>query len=137
VVTDTGDEAAPRRDRLVTMQRIGVINARGSTKRITMPFFLTKYTLIGVFGDVPEPAAPTTAMSREQVRACNMHRLRAERWYNRAHMSKRTGIGPTFITEMERGYRAITIKTIDRIAAGLALAPSQVLAELDAPLTAR
>ena len=46
-------------------------------------------------------------------------------------MSEVTGIGPTFITEMERGLRSISIRTIDRIGAGLGMASATVLAELD------
>ncbi len=43
------------------------------------------------------------------------------------------GLCPSLFTEMERGRRAISLKTIDRLAAGFKLESWQVLADLDRP----
>lgn len=133
VITDTGVETEPRNVQQVTMRRVGTNTAAG-LKTITVSFFLTKYKLVGVFDGIDEQAQPPPPPTgREALRAWNMHRIRAERGWKLKRMARDTGIGSTFITEMERGTRAISIRTIDRLADGLKLASSAVLAELDRP----
>jgi len=130
VVFDISGDGEPRSQMTVSLRLEGSTDALGR-KVLTMPFFLASYTLADDQQGFLAAPAPAPEMTPRARRAANMHRLRRERGYTRSHMSKRTGIGPTFITEMERGKRSISIITIDRLGAGLGLASSAVLAELD------
>lgn len=129
VVIDIGDEAEPRAVRKVKLRREGSVHAR-AVKAVTIAFFLSQYTLVGMLGD-STPLLVQAPKDTLGLRAWNMLRLRTERGYKLVDMSKRTGIGKTFITDMECGNRSISIRTIDRLAKGLKLASWQVLAELD------
>ena len=73
-------------------------------------------------------------MDRRSRRAWNLRRLRVARGWTLKNMSEETGIHSTFITDMELGEKAISIRTVDRLADALQSSPSQVLAELDAPV---
>lgn len=77
--------------------------------------------------------APVPALDLEHLRAWNMRRMRTDRKMNVKTVHELTGISETFIMEMERCTRSISIKTVDRLAKGLKLASWQVLAELDRP----
>lgn len=132
VVLDIGDQSQPRSMRDIKLRRVGAKDDRGS-KVITLVFFLDKYKLVGVYeASMPTIAAPPGTMDKEERRAWNLHRMRLERGLTHRDVFKKTGLGPSLFTEMERGHRAISIKTIDRFAAGIKLEPAAVLAELDA-----
>jgi hypothetical protein len=130
VVLDIG-EGYPRKGRPIRLRQLGTVTSE-AVKVVTIEWFLTSYTFVGTLDaeDQPVPLEPPGA---EGLRAWNLRRLRTSLGLAIRHMSRRTGVGGTFLTEMETGRRAISIRTIDRIAAGLGLAPSKVLAELDAP----
>ena len=130
VVIDISGDGEPRSQRTVTLRLEGTTDEVWR-KVLTMAFFLASYTLAEDQHGFIARVSPAPEMTPQARRAHNMHRLRRERRYTRAKMSKVTGIGPTFITEMERGLRSISIRTIDRIGAGLGMAPATVLAELD------
>jgi len=130
VVVDVSGDGEPRSQMTVALRLEGTTDALGR-KVLTMAFFLATYTLAeDQQGTLAAPAVAPEMTPRAR-RAANMRRLRRERGFNRARMSQQTGIGHTYITEMECGSRAISILTIDRLGAGLGMASSAVLAELD------
>jgi transcriptional regulator with XRE-family HTH domain len=45
-------------------------------------------------------------------------------------LAERTGLHPTFISNVERGYRVPTLPTLIRIARGLDVAPSTLIDDL-------
>ena len=73
-------------------------------------------------GEARAPAA-------DDLRATNLRRLRGAR--NSEALGRLCKINASHLREMEAGRRPVTIKTIDRLAAGLCMTPAQVLAELD------
>jgi len=64
-------------------------------------------------------------------RAANLRAMRKCRGMTTVEMGRRCGVLPNFLVEMENGQRSISIRTIDRVARGLGVASSVVLAELD------
>lgn len=133
VVLDSGDQGQPRAMREVKLRRVGSHDERGS-KTLTLAFFLDRYKLVGVYDSaMATVAAPAGPLSVVERRAWNLHRMRLERGLTHREIFKRMGLCPSLFTEMERGHRAISLKTIDRLAAGFKLASWQVLAELDRP----
>lgn len=130
IVVDISGDDEPRSQRTVALRLEGTTDA-SERKVLTMAFFLATYTLAEDQHGFLSIVLPAQEMTLHARRAANMRRLRRERGYNRMRMSKQTGIGHTYITEMECGSRAISIRTIDRLGAGLGMASSAVLAELD------
>lgn len=76
-----------------------------------------------------QAAAQIAALARGSVRAGNLRRLRGKR--TSEAMGELCTIKASHLREMEVGHRAITIKTIDRLADGLRMDPAAVLSELD------
>jgi hypothetical protein len=69
------------------------------------------------------------APTRKALRARNLRRLRGAQ--SSVSLGLLCGLHASDIREMEAKRRTITLKTIDRLAAGLCMEPAQVLAELD------
>lgn len=133
VVTHAGDPKLSRRARQAKLSRLDGAG-QVEMKLIAVAWLLSRYTRGGMLeADRPTMGPAPRRMTPARLRAWNLRRLRTFHGWTLREMSRETGVGRTFLTEMERNARAITIKTIDRIAAGLGLAPSKVLAELDAP----
>jgi transcriptional regulator with XRE-family HTH domain len=60
-----------------------------------------------------------------------IRRLRKKRGWTQAEMAERVGIDRSFLADVERGKRNISILNLEIIADGLKVSLSQLLARLD------
>jgi transcriptional regulator with XRE-family HTH domain len=58
-------------------------------------------------------------------------RIRAERGLTQEELSSRTGLHPTYISDIERGARNPSFETIVRLAAGLEVPVARIAAAYD------
>ena len=60
--------------------------------------------------------------------------LRAEARLTQEGLAEAAELHPTFVSNVERGYRVPTVPTMLRLAHGLGVAPSRLVDGLEAPL---
>lgn len=63
-----------------------------------------------------------------------VRRLRTDRGYSQENFAYEAGLHRTFMGLIERGQRNVTLATIFRLAAGLKIPPSSLIAELEGEL---
>lgn len=69
--------------------------------------------------------------SRDQAVAVavglRIREVRTAKGLSQENLAEAAGLHPTFISNLERGYRVPTVPTLLRIAAGLGVAPGELL----------
>lgn len=66
-------------------------------------------------------------------RAWNLRRLRAAKGWKQIEAAHAAGVTPDYMSTLENGGRALTLRMLDRLAPALGLRPAALLAELDRP----
>ncbi len=93
---------------------------------------LTLWTLTvwtyGVGSAMPEPLSPATRAFGERVRA-----LRQALGLSQEALASRAGVHWTFLGQVERGRRNLSLHNMLKIAAGLGVDPAQLVQGLQAP----
>lgn len=77
---------------------------------------------------MPEPISPATAAFGERVRA-----RRQELGLSQEALADRSGVHWTFLGQVERGRRNISLHNILKLAAGLDIDPGELVAGLRPP----
>ena len=63
--------------------------------------------------------------------------LRHERGWSQERLGNESGAGRTFVSELERGKRGASIKTLFRLAPHLGVSPSELVHRIEAVMAAR
>ena len=81
---------------------------------------------------------PERQRSRDQAIAVAFgHRVRQVRTLQQMtqeRLAEAAGLHPTFVSNVERGYRVPTVPTLLRLARGLAVSPCRLVEDLDSGL---
>ena len=64
-----------------------------------------------------------------RVFADNLKRYRVERGLSQEHLAELCGLHRTYISDIERGTRNVSLENVQRLALALELAPSKLLEE--------
>ena len=64
-----------------------------------------------------------------RVFADNLKRYRVERGFSQEHLAELCGLHRTYISDIERGTRNVSLENVQRLALALELAPSKLLEE--------
>lgn len=69
------------------------------------------------------------SQSLQQVVGAHVRRIRRERGLSQEELAHEIGLHRTFVGAVERGERNLTLQTVERIAAGLGVAATDLLLE--------
>ena len=67
--------------------------------------------------------------SLKEVVAANVRRLRQSRRWSQETLASKCGLHRTYVGAVERCERNITLETLERLAAGLACSPEELISE--------
>ena len=82
---------------------------------------------------VPEPRRPEERIIDVAFGAV-LRALREERGISQEHLGLETGAGRTFVSQLERGVKGSSLKTLFRLADYLDVAPSEVVERVEREL---
>jgi len=77
---------------------------------------------------MPEPISPATRVLGERIREC-----RKALGLSQEALAERSGIHWTFLGQVERGRRNLSLHNLLKIAAGLSVDPAELVRGLEAP----
>ena len=63
--------------------------------------------------------------------ACNLRLLRMERGWTQADLARLSGLGRSFISQIERGHFSVTLETIGALCTALGIAPAALIQPVD------
>jgi transcriptional regulator with XRE-family HTH domain len=74
-----------------------------------------------------EPVTDTHKTQLRENAARNLRALRKKKKLSQEALAERSGLSLSYISEIERGNREPTLETIEKLAAGLGVAPQALL----------
>lgn len=63
--------------------------------------------------------------------ACNLRLLRMERGWTQSDLASLSGLGRSFISQIERGHFSVTLETIGALCTALGIAPAALIQSVD------